>query len=150
MSRDWVLNQACRLSHDIQVISNLYITFFGQLFLCRIKSECMQLSISHGLRHLIKVSACLNILVPCFILFLSIDFISFDIKNVYLRVRIFVLTHLILIKCFFDDCIIWYKYKRVFKIPHPLGLFCTSILWYSYDSSDAVCCINIIVFWKTR
>ena len=27
INRDWVLNQACRLSHDIQVVSNLYITF---------------------------------------------------------------------------------------------------------------------------
>ena len=27
INRDWVLNQECRLSHDIQVISNLYITF---------------------------------------------------------------------------------------------------------------------------
>ena len=27
INHDWVLNQACRLSHDIQVISNLFITF---------------------------------------------------------------------------------------------------------------------------
>ena len=27
INRDWVYNQACRLSHDIQVIFNFFITF---------------------------------------------------------------------------------------------------------------------------
>ena len=27
VNHDWIYNQVCRLSHDIQVISNLYITF---------------------------------------------------------------------------------------------------------------------------
>ena len=27
INRDWVNNQACTLSHDIQVISNIFITF---------------------------------------------------------------------------------------------------------------------------
>ena len=29
INRDWVQNQACRLSHDIQVISNPYITLYN-------------------------------------------------------------------------------------------------------------------------
>ena len=27
INRDWVYNEACRLSHDIQVISNIFIAF---------------------------------------------------------------------------------------------------------------------------
>ena len=38
INRDWVYNQACRLSHDIQIISDFFITF-GYYYSVRNKSE---------------------------------------------------------------------------------------------------------------
>ena len=32
IDRDWVYNQECRLSHDIQVISNFFVTFDNLLY----------------------------------------------------------------------------------------------------------------------
>ena len=32
INHDWVYNQACRLTHDIQVISNFFIITFDNVF----------------------------------------------------------------------------------------------------------------------
>ena len=55
------------------------------------------------LRHL---SACSNVLVLCYILFLDIDALNFDIINIYLQVKNGVLTHPILFQCFFGDFVL--------------------------------------------